>query len=231
MPASYFGFPRYRRGYHALELFFQRAAERFHLQGSYTFAKSRGNIEGYVNSTLEQTDAGLTQDFDHRLFMDGSFGYLPNDRRHTVKLFGAYKLTDEWQFGGNLVAQSGRPINCQGFIPLTGITQPDLGTLNAYAGSSFYCLNENGTRTLRTRGDEGRTPSIWSFDFSTSYTPNWADKKLKFKLDVFNLFDNDKVTEFNEFKEATRNVLSVNYLNDVNYQTPRSMRLTVRYDY
>lgn len=231
VPARYFGFPRYRRNYQALEVFFERAAERFHLQGSYTFAKSRGNIEGYVNSTLEQTDAGLTQDFDHRLFMDGSYGDLPNDRQHTVKLFGAYKLTDEWQFGGNLVAQSGRPINCQGFIPLEGITQPDLGTLNAYAGSSFYCLNENGTRTLRTRGDEGRTPSIWNFDLSASYTPNWADKKLKVKLDVFNLFNNDKVTEFNEFKEATRNVLSQNYLNDVNYQSPRSMRLTLRYDY
>ncbi len=232
VPASYFGLPEYRRNYHALEVFWERASEKFHLQGSYTFSKSRGNIEGYVNSTLEQDDPGLTQDFDHPLFMDGGFGYLPNDRRHVLKLFGVYRFSDEWQVGGNWIAQSGRPINCQGYIPLDGITQPDLGTLNAYAGSSFYCLNDDGTRSLRQRGDEGRTPWTWNFDLSVAYVPSWVpENRLKFKVDVFNVFENDEVTEYNEFRESTRNVVSSNYLNDVNYQTPRSMRLTVRYDF
>lgn len=163
--------------------------------------------------------------------MDGSYGFLPNDRRHTLKVFGVYSLTPEWQFGGNLIVQSGRPVNCQGYIPLEGIAQPDAGTLNAYSGSSFDRLNDDGTRELRQRGDAGRTPWSWTLDMSAAYVPSWADNKLKFKIDVFNVFNNGKVTEYNEFKEASRDVISPNYLNDVNYQTPRSLRFTVRYDY
>lgn len=231
LPASYLGLPKYRRNYTAVELFWERAGEKFQFQGSYTLAKSRGNVEGYVNSTLEQEDPGLTQDFDHRLFMDGAYGPTPNDRTHTIKMFGAYKLSDEWQLGGNLLVQSGRPVNCQGFIPLENVPQPDRGTLSSYSGSSFYCLNDNGTRELHQRGDQGRTPWIWNFDLAVAYIPNWADSKLKFKLDIFNLFNNDEVTEYNEFKEATRNSVDPNYMNDLNYQSPRSLRLTVRYDF
>jgi hypothetical protein len=231
VPASYFGLPEYRRTYHALEITAERATEKFQFQGSYTFSKSKGNIEGYVNSTLEQDDPGLTQDFDHSRFMDGAFGYLPNDRTHTLKLFGVYKFSDQWQVGGNFVAQTGRPVNCQGYIPLEG-TGIDEGTLTPYSGSSFYCLNDDAvTRTLTTRGSEGRTPSTWVMDLSAAYIPNWAGGKLKFKVDAFNIFNNDKVLEYNEFKEASRNVLDPDYLNDVNYQTPRSVRFTVRYDF
>lgn len=230
VPASYFGLPKYQRKYHALEITAERFTKDFQFQASYTFSKSRGNVEGYVNSTLEQDDPGLTQDFDHRLFMDGSYGYLPNDRTHTVKLFGVYKLNDQWQIGSNLVIQSGRPVNCQGYIPLEG-TGFDQGGLANYAGSSFYCLNDQGVRELRNRGDMGRTPWTWVTDFSVAYTPAWADSKLKVKLDVFNIFNNGRVLEYNEFKEATRDIVSPDYMNDVNYQTPRSLRFTVRYDF
>ena len=231
LPASYLGLPEYRRNYTALEFFWERTGEKFNLQGSYIFARTRGNVEGYVNSTLEQEDPGLTQDFDHRLFTDGTYGPTPNDRQHTLKLFGVYTITPEWQLGGNLIVQSGRPINCQGYIPLEGIEQPDLGNLTPYSGSSFYCLNDDGTRVLGQRGDQGRTPWTWTFDLTAAYVPNWADNKLRFKMDVFNLFNNDRVTEYNEFKEASRDVISPNYMNDVNYQSPRSLRLTVRYDF
>jgi hypothetical protein len=38
------------------------------MNASYVHPKSEGNIEGYVNSTLCQEDAGATQDFDHKKF-------------------------------------------------------------------------------------------------------------------------------------------------------------------
>ena len=54
-----------------------------------------------------------------------SYGYLPNDRRHTFKLFGSYALNDEWRFGANLIVQSGRPRNCFGVYTgtLDGVSQ------------------------------------------------------------------------------------------------------------
>ncbi len=41
---------------------------------------------------LNQTDAGITQDFDFGSMTDGAYGYLPNDRRHQFKLYGSIKL-------------------------------------------------------------------------------------------------------------------------------------------
>ncbi len=232
VPASYFGLPKYQRTYTGLELFWERAGEKFQFQGSYTFSKSRGNIEGYVNSTLEQGDPGLTQDFDHALFMAGAHGPLPNDRTHVLKMFGVYRFTDEWTVSGNFIAQSGRPISCQGYIDLDDPSiGADYGTLAAYSGSTYYCLNDAGERELGHRGQLGRTPWTWNFDLGVTYAPNWAENKLKFKFDVFNLFNNDKVTEYDEVKEAARDAISANYLNDVNYQAPRSARFTVRYDF
>lgn len=248
--ADYLGLPRYTRKYRALEVFWERAkVDNWYLQGSYTYAKSYGNVEGYVNSTLEQEDAGLTQDFDHAAFEAGAYGPLPNDRRHTLKLFGSYDLSDEWAVSANLIVQSGRPVNCNGFLPLSAldIGDPDEGSLAAYSASSFYCLDQDGTiiddgdtpddpeddlrYRLTNRGDYGRTPWSNTVDVAVRYTPNWARQNLTFQVDVFNLFDSRTVTEYNEQSQVTRTEteLDPNFLNDVNYQTPRSFRLTARY--
>jgi hypothetical protein len=66
-----------------------------------------------------------------------------------------------------------------------------------------------------------------------AYSPNFADQKLTFRADVFNLFDADTVTEYNEVGDLTPNTtdLSPEFLNDVNFQTPRSVRFSVRYDF
>lgn len=233
VPNSYLGMPKYQRTYHALEIFWERnAGDNWFLQGSYTFAKSKGNVEGYVNSTLEQDDAGLTQDFDHSRFEDGAYGYLPNDRRHSLKLFGSYKINDDWRVGGNLLIQSGRPVNCNGYVPLDGLGI-DASSLNAYGPSSFYCLDENAESFLSNRGEFGRTPWTKSVDLSLAYTPSWAAKKLTLQVDVFNAFNSQKVTEYYEVSENSRSTPTPepNFLNDVNYQTPRSLRFTARYEF
>lgn len=245
VPASYIGMPKYQRNYHALEIFWERAkANNWYMQGSYTFAKSKGNVEGYVNSTLEQVDAGATQDFDFPAFENGAYGYLPNDRRHSLKLFGVYEWSDEWLTSLNFIVQSGRPVNCNGFIPVDalGIGNPDADTISAYSGSSFYCLDpagdivnpgNNARYRLHNRGDMGRTPWAKTFDLSVRYTPTWADGKLKFQGTVFNLLNSGTVTEYNEASQVARTSTSLapNYLNDVNYQAPRSVRFSVSYEF
>jgi hypothetical protein len=236
VPASYLGMPNYRRKYHALEFFFEKQMkDKWYMQGSYTLAASKGNVEGYINSTLEQTDAGITQDFDHALFEDGSYGFLPNDRRHTFKLFGVYEFTDEWRLGASFLLQSGRPINCNGYIdlfdPRIGI---DFAYFGLYAGSSFYCADANGNQVAGHRGDRGRTPWIYNLDLSLGYTPEWADKKLTLEARVFNVFNTQRVTEYNENSQLGSGLSpepDLNFLNAVNYQTPRSVEFVVRYEF
>jgi len=232
IPASYFGMPTYQRKYGALEFFFERAyADKWYLQGSYTLAKSEGNVEGYVNSTLEQSDAGITQDWDHALFTHGAYGPLPNDRRHTVKLFGAYELSDEWRLGASFLLQSGRPRNCNGYIPADQLGPADQRQL-LWSASSFYCPDADGNTVLGQRGDRGRTPWTYNLDMSAAYKPHWAGDHLSMEMQVFNVFNIQRVTEYQERAERGGNATKEpdpNFGNIVNYQTPRSVQFIVRY--
>jgi Carboxypeptidase regulatory-like domain len=245
IPASAIGLPRYQRSYNALELFWEaNVSEQWFFQGSYTLAHSYGNVEGYVNSTLQQDDAGLTQDFDHPLFEDGAYGDLPNDRRHTLKAFGSYSLNDEWRFGGNVIVQSGRPVNCNGFVPSYELGGLDQGNLAFYGSSSFYCTTgvDSQAPVLTQRGQYGRTPWTYTFDFSAAYQPQWLEG-LTLQVDVFNLFNSGRVTEYSETGDLTRGgvdqttmlleggEVNPNFLNDVNFQAPRSVRLAARYEW
>ena len=167
------------------------------MQGSYTWAKSHGNTEGGVKSDIGQDDTGTTQDFDYPELTIGSLGYLPNDRRHSFKLFGNYELTDEWSVGANLLVQSGRPINCFGFLGGTGTAH--------YANGYFSCEPEH-RRTCRAtargnngfdivpRGSRGRTEWSRTLDLNVACKPNLADGHLTFKVDVFNVFNEHAVT-------------------------------------
>jgi len=244
IPASYFKLPEFGRKYKALEFFFERyRVGNWYLQGSYTYAKSAGTSEGYVNSTLEQPDAGITQDFDFKPFTDGAYGYLPNDRRHTVKVFGAYEFNDEWRVSGNLLVQSGRPVSCYGFIPLDdpSINDSDVQTpvedwyvASTWSGNSFYCKDKDGEKVLGHRGDRGRTPWITSLDAGIGYQPAWADRKLTIELKFFNVLNAQSVTEYSEFSERGNNGSETpdpDFMNVVNYQSPRSAQFSIRYQF
>ena len=108
--------PDAKRTYSAIEFFFDGNWDKFFLQGSYTYAKSKGNTEGGVKSDIGQNNTSVTQDFDYIELTTDTYGYLPNDRRHSLKLFGNYSITDEWSVGVNLLVQSGRPLNCLGVL-------------------------------------------------------------------------------------------------------------------
>jgi len=233
IPAEYFNLEEYKREYKAVELTFEKPfTDGWYLQGSYTWAESTGNIEGYVNSTLEQEDAGLTQDFDHYAFQLGSDGHLPNDREHTFKVFGAYQWNDEVTMSANLQVQSGRPVSCYGYLPLTNpdfveeIGSVDAGQLSGYGASTFFC---NGT--LGSRGDFGRTPWTRVVDMGIAYRP-MSVEGLTLKLDFKNIFNFQEISEFVEQGEVgSANAATPNpdFLTPLNFQTPRRVLLTARY--
>ncbi|UXI68616.1 TonB-dependent receptor domain-containing protein [Tahibacter amnicola] len=240
IPARYFGLPQYRRKYTAIEFFWEKVWDgKWYLQGSYTIAHSFGNVEGYVNSTLEQDDAGLTQDFDFASFTHGTYGNLPNDRRHAIKLFGTYQLTDDWRISSNWIFQSGRPRSCYGFVPDTvpDFNAPDGTAANGSgrytSASSLYCLDENGNSVLRPRGSFGTTRWITQIDLSVAWTPKIGEGNLILKADVFNVFNAKRPTDYNEIGDRTRATPehNPNFGLPASYQTPRYFRFTARYDF
>ncbi len=237
IPASALLMPKPKRTYDAFEFMVERQWDKkWSFQGSYVLAYSKGNTEGYVKSDNGQDDAGITQDFDHPGLMVGSEGYLPNDRRHTIKLNGSYGLNDEWRVGAALLIQSGRPKNCFGNYPSPaedpGTGAPYTGTIEddspLYGAASFYCNNK-----LNPRGTLGRTPWIRNLNLQATYTPNWK-KGLTFNVNVLNVFNERGVRGVQEAGELDA-VGSVN--GDYNrpllgsVQSARSVRLTAAYEF
>ena len=222
--------PKAKRNYRALELFLDGNWDKFFFQGSYTASWNKGNTEGGVKSDIGQGDTNTTQDFDYKELTVDTYGYLPNDRRHALKLFGNYELTEEWSIGANLLVQSGRPINCM------GVLYPYHGGIHPYGSSFMRCGTtpaggRDGPSAAVPRGTKGRLPWTNSLDMNVAYRPAFLPG-LQVKMDVFNVFNARKVTAVSETAEdgATGAPLST-YLLPRSYQAPRSVRFMVQYDF
>ncbi len=215
-----------KRKYDALEFTFERPFDgRWALQGSYVWAKSKGNYEGAIKSDIGQTDASITQDFDAYFLSEGGYGYLPNDRRHTFKLYGFVQATERLRVGANFYAQSGRPYGCIGYHP----DDPTPGN----TPGAWYCVR-NGVPTLTPRGSEGRTDWVTNTDLNVTWDIVQAREgfgSVSAAVDVFNLFDEKAVTRVVEQGETggAPGVVVPSYGQPRSYQSPRSVRFTLRY--
>lgn len=239
--------PEADRSYKALELTFERPFDgTWSLRGSYVYSKSEGNYEGAVKSDIGQTDTSITQDFDHAANQIGSNGLLPNDRRHVLKLFGNYALMNgKFNVGVTAIAASGRPYGCIGYTPLSvdGLA-PQSGTPSGWhCPSGPYTGNGStvGTAspvTLVGRGSRGQTAWDSRIDLSLAWNVLQSDAgNLRAQVDVFNLFDFDKVIrvveqgEIRRGETASKGFASPAYGLPRTFQGARSVRFMVSYDF
>ncbi|HET9810900.1 MAG TPA: TonB-dependent receptor [Sphingomicrobium sp.] len=220
------GYPKAKRTYKAIEFTFDRPYDGvWSLGGSYTLSWSKGNSEGFVQSDFGQDDAGITQDFDQPGFIPGAYGYLPNDRRHRIKVFGAYTFFDSLTLGANLTVESPRHLSCFGFNPLDVFA-------NAYGAASHYCGGE-----LSPRGTGSKSDWVTQADLKVAYKmtlPTGNDMILH--ADVFNVFNSQAVQARNEFGDNDVIYVDDDDLPDLyipnpeydiptTYQSPRRVRL------
>ena len=224
IPAVGMLMPKAARKYNALELTADRQWDGvFTASLSYTLSWLRGNTEGYVKSDNGQDDAGITQDFDFPGLMEGSNGYLANDRRHTFKLSGAYKVAPEWQVGASFILQSGRPKNCFGIY--NGSIADDSAT---YGAASFYCDGK-----LVPRGTAGRLPWTQDLSLQAMYAPA-SVKNLTVSADLFNVFNKRAVGVINESGELDGiGMANPDYARPYmsGLQRPRSLRISTVYKF
>jgi hypothetical protein len=216
------GYPKPQRDYKALELEVDRAwDDQWSMNATYTLSFSKGNAEGPVNSDTDFADTGRTEAFDDPWVNLGGFGYLPNDHRHAIKLRGAYALNESWEIGATLSALSGSPISA-------------FGTGNPFDGTSyhsFYILNETtGEYELHERGSEGRTPWIFDVGANVTFRHSFAVTELNVKLSVYNLFNQQRITEVDQSLDSVPNG-NPDYLIGTGYQAPRYAVLTLKLDF
>ncbi len=255
LTAADLALPEAERSYDAITLTFERPFDgRWGLEGSYQIAHSQGNYEGAVKSDIGQTDTSITQDFDHSAIQRGAYGDLPNDRRHTFRVFGTYAPFDRFTVGANFQVQSGRPYGCIGYVP-TAVDPlaPQSGT-----PSGWYCpqgtsgaavtnaallaqLNAVGGDTTRNasvlvgRGNSGETDWINQLDLSFSYRILGEEDdghRLTASMEVFNVFDGDgvvRVVEQGEVRGAQLGIAAPFFGLPRTYQGARSVRFGLRY--
>jgi len=222
IPGSTLG-PRAKRSYQGVVFSAEKQSETYYFNASYTWSKSYGNTEGLVKSSNGQDDTGTTSDFDFPEIMVGANGYLPNDRRHAIKLYGAYRFTPEWSAGLNVLVQSGAPISCYGGGGGT------LGTHYGYGAQFHVCNGE-----VSAEGTAGRTPWLWTVSPNVIYQPSWA-KGLSTQLSVINLFNDDSPTfvyeQYETISNSGRKTQYTHYRLPKYFNTPRYARLQLQYDF
>ncbi|MES2403353.1 MAG: TonB-dependent receptor plug domain-containing protein [Pseudomonadota bacterium] len=184
----------------------------------YVWAQTIGNTEGPVSTYSQQSGSyeSITTAWDFPLRMENSYGFLPNDRRNTFKIFGAYAINPDWTVGGNLYIASGTPRLCRGHYGPNQL--PGSGTY-------YWC---GGVPV--PPGSIGRLPWTHQLDLSVDYKPKWADHKLDFNLAVFNVFDEQTPVFYNDVFGST-NSPNPNFGQVQDTRPPRSVRFSVSYDF
>lgn len=194
----------------------------------YTISHNFGNDEGQLNSDIGQGDVSQTTLFDHKELMAYGGGNLPNDRRHVLKAYGYYQLTPEWQFGGTLVAKTGRPKSCLGYLPSDSAEYSEFWADNLDYGRYYHFCDGKAV----PRGSVGRLPFDAQLSLNVAYTPKWADGKLKLSADVFNVLNRQVAQNIEERGElGGQGVVADSRYRVISYDAPRSVRLTARYDF
>ena len=224
------GYPKAERTYKALEFVLDREwDENWAFNASYTLAYSEGNAEGPVNSDTNFSDTGRTENFDNPWVNYQGDGYLPNDRRHQVKLRGAYGLNESWEIGGSLIAQSGGPINAFGVgNPFDGENYHSYFICTANCDSPILSQRQY---EHRGRASNGRLPWTYDLGLSLTYLKSFNDVDLRAKFAVYNLLNQQRELQVDDQFESDIGFINPEYLQGTSYQAPRFAQFLVTVDF
>ena len=191
----------------------------------YTWTRGFGNTEGQVRSDFGQGDVSKTEDWDSAELMEGQYGELFNTRKHQFRIRGNYQITPEWLVSGTLLAQSGVAKECLGYYGVDASGDPT-GYNAGGSGNYHWCAGK-----VVHPGDPGHTPWTMPLNLGVHYKPSFADHKLAFNLDVFNVFNEQKGTQYDPVGESGDHVINNTYNQPIFFEQPRMVRMSVTYDY
>jgi len=228
--AAYLGLPKAERKYHSIELTATgQVSEEFKLSASYTWSRSEGNTEGLVSGAHSQADPGWSGSFDAPELTDNSYGLTSNDIPHKFKVYGTYQIIDDLVAGFSVSAQSGRPINKLGYHP-QGVgscaIEPKVTDCSDIRGTDFYYNS-----LPSERGSHGHSDWIYNVDLSINYSMDVKHGSLNAYAKVFNVFDFDTASTYNDNAEQSEGLDSPNYRNPTSFQSPRYMQVGISYEF
>ena len=252
-------FPKPERTYKALEaIYTKRLDPHWSLFANYRLSRLEGNYEGLFRNDNGQSDPNITSlyDFPNSPLMQGQFikGPLPSDATHVVHIFPSYIFDSKLRLGANLSWSSGFPRTSMlahpiyqnagevpGIDPIYSYWVDDgTGTLTLASTNNLATAltdpNAASNIFLRSytpvkRGNLGRTPDLWTLDLHADYPIAIGKTSLSVMFDVFNVTDQDTVTNYNDNIELTAGVTDPDFLQPLTFQPPRTVRLAARWSF
>jgi outer membrane receptor protein involved in Fe transport len=165
--------PAAKRLYRGLEIVARKTvADTLWLQASYVFSSLRGNYDGEVKQDYQQTDPGITADFDYASFLHQKYGPLYLDRPHNFRLDTTYITPFKLTVGLQAYVQSGPPLS-------------KIGYFNSGYGAQVQ---------LVPLGTAGRLGAQYEANLSLSYPINVGPATVTLTGYVFNLLNRQAVT-------------------------------------
>ncbi len=245
IPAGLIGMPKAVRDYKAMEFKIDREYDGvWSLGASYVLASAVGNYEGNLRTDMRYGGGtGTSNAFDTPGAMDGAYGYLPNHRRHQLKMYGSVSPLKNVDIGFNGLLISPRKLSCVGSYPFND------GRYRMNDASTYWCSNPIATGlplvvtdppqqptaripgytapVLIGRGRFGETDWNKQIDISVGYTvPLRGLRTLKLRADMFNAFNFKSKTDFDEGGDLYQARVSSGLLGRVTgYQEARNVRL------
>lgn len=225
----------------------KRFSNNWSLLSSYTWSRLHGTFEGFYREDNAQSDPGITSLYDFptndpsyvaigvpqfgyqgdiRYLGKAGAGPLPLDRPHVVKVFGNYAFPFGLNLGIGQVMNSGKP--------LTGLAaNPN------YTNGGEIPMTPRGEGIQTVSGFRKRTP----FEYDTSVHADYAfrfggSRRIVVLADVFNLFNLQRTTDFDNWTELQLGVANPDFGKPVSqnvagpqFQTPRQIRFGARFEF
>jgi hypothetical protein len=198
-----------------------------------------GNFEGFFRNDNGQSDPAITSLFDFptndptyvslgaplgfrgdiRYLGSAGIGPLPNDRRQQAKLFGSYQFGFGANVGLGYQIQSGAPLTAMAANPV-------------YDSAGEIPETPRGQGFQTEQGFKKRTPVQSSLDVHGDYGFKFGGaRRLVVLADVFNLFNQQAVTDYDYYTEVAFQQANPNFGRIIAYQNPRTARFGLRFEF
>jgi hypothetical protein len=234
--------------YNALEFTLNRRGSKWSAMGSYRYSRLRGNFEGFYRDDNGQSDPGISSLYDFPTndptytsigvaqfgyrgdirFLGDPNGILPLDRPNQFRLNGNYLFINNLNIGANLNLSSGKPLTPMAANP-------------NYTSRGEIPEAARGTGIQTVDGFMTRSPFESQLDLQASYVLRLGtNRRLTFLADIFNLFNEQRVTSYDQNTQLTypnpnpdfgKPVSTIFSGTPPQFQAPRNVRLGVRYEF
>ncbi len=224
----------------------KRLSKNWAVNASYTWSRLEGTFEGFYREDNGQSDPGITSLYDFptndpsytaigvpQFGFQGDIRYLgalgqgplPLDRPHVIKVFGNYTFNMGLNLGLGLTMNSGAPLT-------------ELAANPNYDSGGEIPTTPRGAGFQTADGFKTRTPFEYNTDVHADYAFKFGGQRLVVLADIFNLFNLQRTTGYDNFVEQSFGVSNPNFglpvselVSGPQFQAPRQIRFGARFEF